>query len=52
MIFVNPGAAGHQGFHTIRTALLLEICGPAITRVQAIELGRRGRSAKDATAHG
>lgn len=44
MIFLNPGAAGHHGFHLERTAILLEIANGSIGKVQAIELGARGRS--------
>jgi len=45
MLVLNPGAAGHQGFHTLRTMLRFEIDGDRIDRLQAMELGPRGGSA-------
>ena len=43
---MNPGAAGVQGFHKIRTMLRFEINGAKIENLEAIELGIRG-SVKD-----
>lgn len=43
VLFLNPGAAGHQGFHAMRTALRFEIEGCEIRHMQVIELGPRGR---------
>lgn len=42
MLFINPGAAGQQGFHTIRTLVRIELTNGKITGAEAIELGRRG----------
>jgi putative phosphoesterase len=42
MIYMNPGAAGHEGFHKIRTLLRFELLDGKINGVQAIELGKRG----------
>lgn len=41
---LNPGAAGHHGFHVVRTVLRFTIDDGAITAMEAVELGRRGRS--------
>ena len=38
---MNPGAAGVQGFHKIRTMLRFEINGDQIHNLEAIELGQR-----------
>lgn len=43
LLYINPGAAGHQGFHTIRTALKMSIEDKKIKAMDVIELGRRGR---------
>lgn len=43
MIYMNPGAAGHHGFHKIRTLLRFEIQSGKLQQLQAIELGSRGR---------
>jgi predicted phosphodiesterase len=43
-IWLNPGAAGHEGFHQERTAALLALSEDAAPRVMRIRLGRRGRS--------
>jgi putative phosphoesterase len=42
-LWLNPGAAGRQGFHTKRTAALLHIEEGALPRVEMIELGTRSR---------
>lgn len=42
MLFVNPGAAGNQGFHSIKTIVRFRIDGKKIENVEAIELGKRG----------
>jgi len=43
MLFLNPGAAGQQGFHRIRTAMRFTINGGKIARLEVIELGLRGK---------
>lgn len=43
MLYMNPGAAGHHGFHRVRTLLRLEIDKEKISNLEAIELGKRGR---------
>ena len=42
MLVMNPGAAGMQGLHKIRTILRFAIDGEKIQDVEAIELGKRG----------
>lgn len=43
MFHLNPGAAGHQGFHQVRTMLRFEVHRDQIQKLQGIELGKRGR---------
>ena len=42
MLYVNPGAAGNQGFHAMRTIIRMEIDGAKIRKMEVIELGKRG----------
>jgi hypothetical protein len=42
LLYLNPGAAGHHGFHTVRTMLKFEINDRRVENVRVIELGRRG----------
>ena len=42
MLYLNPGAAGRQGFHRIRTILRFEINVGRVENMQVIELGKRG----------
>lgn len=42
MVFINPGAAGHHGFHHIRTMVRFTVEGKAINNLEVIELGKRG----------
>lgn len=42
-LYMNPGAAGHHGFHVIRTAIRFKIGHGQITQAEVIELGKRGR---------
>ena len=42
-LFINPGAAGQQGFHVMRTAMRLEIADGKIGKLEVIELGKRGK---------
>jgi len=41
-LFMNPGAAGRQGWHTVRTLLRFSIDGKEIKDCEVIELGKRG----------
>jgi len=45
LLHMNPGAAGHNGWHQMRTLLRFTVAAGAISDVQAIELGSRGRQA-------
>jgi putative phosphoesterase len=42
-LYMNPGAAGYSGFHSIMTALRFEIDGKEIHNLELIELGPRGK---------
>ena len=41
-LHMNPGAAGRQGWHTVRTAIRFVIDGKEIKDCEVIELGSRG----------
>lgn len=41
-LWINPGAAGHQGFHTVRTAAVLRIAADGALSLYEITLGPRG----------
>jgi uncharacterized protein len=42
MLFINPGAAGIQGFHQVRTLVRFTIDSDIIRDLEVIELGQRG----------
>lgn len=42
-LYVNPGAAGYNGFHKYMTAIRVEIDGKNIHDMELIELGERGK---------
>ena len=42
MLYLNPGAAGKQGFHKIRTLLRFDINQRRVVNMEVIELGKRG----------
>ena len=42
MLYINPGAAGNQGFHHMKTLIRFEISEGEVRSMEAIELGRRG----------
>tara|TARA_R110002073_G_scaffold220418_1_gene380617 strand:+ start:103996 stop:104493 length:498 start_codon:yes stop_codon:yes gene_type:complete len=42
LLHMNPGAAGKQGFHNIRTMLRFTIDDKEIKNLEVIELGKRG----------
>jgi uncharacterized protein len=42
MLYLNPGAAGNQGFHTMKTSVRFTINETKIENLQVIELGKRG----------
>lgn len=46
MFYLNPGAAGHHGFHQKRTLVKCTIDDMEIRNFRVIELGQRGRIQK------
>jgi uncharacterized protein len=45
LLYLNPGACGHHGWHKVRTLLRFTISEGSISAAEAIELGPRGRGA-------
>ena len=43
-LHLNPGAAGHHGWHKVRTILRFTVAEGRLTQLEAIELGPRGRA--------
>jgi len=41
-LHLNPGAAGIEGFHYVRTMIRFEINVKEILNLEVIELGKRG----------
>jgi uncharacterized protein len=44
-LYINPGAAGFNGFHEYMTAVRFHIDGSEIHGLELIELGKRGKTA-------
>jgi putative phosphoesterase len=42
MLYLNPGAAGNQGFHAMKTIVRFSIDNDKIENMEVIELGKRG----------
>lgn len=42
MLYLNPGAAGNHGFHTMKTLIRFELVNKEIKKMEVIELGKRG----------
>lgn len=42
MLYINPGAAGNHGFHTIKTLVRFDIAAAEIKNMEVIEIGKRG----------
>jgi uncharacterized protein len=42
MLYINPGAAGNQGFHYMKTIVRFEVEKKEVKNMEVIELGRRG----------
>jgi len=42
MLYINPGAAGNHGFHSVKTIVRMEIEQGKIGKMEVIELGKRG----------
>ena len=43
ILYLNPGAAGKNGFHKIRTMIKFEIINSVIENMNIIELGKRSK---------
>ena len=43
LLHINPGAAGHSGFHKVITAIRFQIDGDKIENLEVLELPRKGR---------
>ncbi len=43
MLYLNPGAAGNHGFHSMKTIIRFEILHKEIKNMEVIELGKRGK---------
>ncbi len=41
-LHINPGAAGKQGWHKVRTIIRLDIDGSEMKNCEVVELGKRG----------
>jgi putative phosphoesterase len=42
MLYINPGAAGNQGFHSMKTLIRFEVVKKQVMHMEVIELGKRG----------
>lgn len=42
MLYLNPGAAGNQGFHHMKTILRFDVRDKDVKNMEVIELGKRG----------
>lgn len=40
MLFMNPGAAGRQGFHLVKTCVRLEVAGGALVQAEVVHLDK------------
>ena len=43
LLYMNPGAAGKQGFHKMRTLLRFQLLNGKVQNLEVIELGKRGQ---------
>ncbi len=43
VLHINPGAAGQQGFHHMRTLVRFDVYSGTVKNLEVIELGMRGR---------
>jgi putative phosphoesterase len=41
LLYINPGAAGKEGFHKVRTIIKFNLKNKTISAMQVIELGKR-----------
>lgn len=42
MLYVNPGAAGNHGFHSMKTIVRFELTDKEVRNMEVVELGKRG----------
>lgn len=42
MLYLNPGAAGREGFHKVRTILRFTLDAGKVMQMEVVELGKRG----------
>jgi hypothetical protein len=42
-LYINPGAAGYNGFHKYMTAIRFQIDGKKIHSLELIEMGERAK---------
>ena len=42
MLYINPGASGNHGLHSMKTIIRMEIVASKIKKMEVIELGKRG----------
>ncbi len=42
MLYLNPGAAGNQGFHHMKTLLRFDLSAKQVKNMEVVELGKRG----------
>jgi putative phosphoesterase len=47
MLYINPGAAGKEGFHKVRTLVKFELKNQKVKNMKVIELGKRGHIKSD-----
>ena len=43
LLHLNPGAVGNQGFHHIKTMMIVQISNGKIDKLQGVDLGPRGK---------
>ncbi|PKR81000.1 YfcE family phosphodiesterase [Brumimicrobium salinarum] len=44
MLWLNPGACGNHGFHTVKTLLRFDLLSGEIKNLEVIEMGVRGKN--------
>lgn len=47
LLHINPGAAGHHGFHKVRTMVRFTLANGQASEMEVIELGTRGKIAAE-----
>ena len=49
LLFINPGAAGKEGFHLKRTLLILHLNNNKIDKIELVNLGNRAKLSQSIT---